>query len=78
VLAAYAEEPPVLVAAGIGSAAVLLAHLFEHLTADQLGRACVYNYPEPADRDVLWIGRHTLHECHHHLADIRRGVLPAR
>ena len=33
---------------------------------------------EPAERDVLWIGRHTLHECHHHLADIRRAVSPAR
>jgi len=71
-LAAYSAEPPERVAAGIGCAAELLAHLFEHMAPEQLRRPCVYNYPEPADRNVLWIGRHTLHECHHHLADIDR------
>jgi hypothetical protein len=34
----------------------------------------VYAYPERAERDILWIGRHTLHECHHHLLDIDRGL----
>jgi S-DNA-T family DNA segregation ATPase FtsK/SpoIIIE len=73
-LAAYAEEPPELVLAGIESAAVLLARVVERLTPEQLSRPCVYRYPERAERDILWIGRHTLHECHHHLLDIDRGL----
>jgi S-DNA-T family DNA segregation ATPase FtsK/SpoIIIE len=72
VLAAYAAEPPERVAVGMKCAAVLLAHVFERLTPEQLSRPCVYNYPEPAQRDVLWIGRRTVHECHHHLLDIDR------
>jgi hypothetical protein len=41
---------------------------------EQLSRGCVYNYPTRVERDVLWMGRHTVHECVHHLLDIDRGL----
>jgi S-DNA-T family DNA segregation ATPase FtsK/SpoIIIE len=74
VLAAYTDEPARSVAAGIEPAAMLLAHLFEHLTSEQFERLCIYVYPEPRERDLLWVGRHTVHECQHHLHDIDRQL----
>ena len=40
--------------------------------SDGWARTGLYAYPEPAQRDVDWIARHTLHELHHHLADVHR------
>jgi len=31
-----------------------------------------YPWPAPAERDVAWVGRHTVHEGEHHLMDVRR------
>jgi DNA segregation ATPase FtsK/SpoIIIE, S-DNA-T family len=74
VLAGYADELATSVAQGIGSSAFLLAHLFARLTPEQFVRSCMYAYPEPRERDILWVGRHTLHECNHHLLDIDRQL----
>jgi DNA segregation ATPase FtsK/SpoIIIE, S-DNA-T family len=71
-LARYNDDDPAVVAAELVMAADLFARLLERLDADQLARPCIYNYPEPARRDVGWVGRHTLHEVIHHLADVRR------
>ena len=71
-LAGYADEPPADVLAGLDLAAALLARVFDRLGPDQLTRPCVYNFPAPADRDVLWVGRHTLHEAEHHRQDAER------
>jgi DNA segregation ATPase FtsK/SpoIIIE, S-DNA-T family len=62
------------VAEGIEHAATLLAHLFERLTSEQFERLCIYVYPEPRERDLLWVGRDTVHECQHHLRDIDRQL----
>jgi hypothetical protein len=51
-------------------AANLVAKLFEGLDSEQLARRCVYSYPEPTERDVAWLGHHTLHEATHHLEDL--------
>lgn len=71
-LAGYGDEPLADVLAGLDLAAGLLARVFDRLDAEQLARPCVYNFPEPAERDVLWVGRHTLHEGEHHLHDVAR------
>jgi hypothetical protein len=73
-LAGYIEEDLTTVLDHLALNANLLAHLFERLSPEQLARACVYGYPEPTQRDVLWVGQHTVHECAHHLLDIERGL----
>ena len=40
------------------------------LDDDAWNRTCVYNFPEPSVRTVLWLAQHTLHEGEHHLWDI--------
>jgi DNA segregation ATPase FtsK/SpoIIIE, S-DNA-T family len=69
-LAGYADEDVDEALDGLSVAAGLLAHLFDRLDAAQLARRCRYSYPEPAERDLLWIGRHSLHEGEHHLRDV--------
>ncbi len=71
-LAAYATEDPATVAAELEMAARLLARVFRRLTDAQLARRCIYNFPEPAEVDVAWVGCHTVHECQHHLLDVTR------
>ncbi|MDQ1394998.1 MAG: hypothetical protein QOG64_257 [Acidimicrobiaceae bacterium] len=68
--ARYDQEDVNAVADHIAMAAHLLATVLSSLTPEQLARPCVYNYPEPSVRDVAWIGRHTVHEAAHHLADV--------
>jgi hypothetical protein len=70
-LAGYQREDVTDVASEVVMAANLMAKLFEGLASDQLARPCIYNYPEPTERDVAWLGRHTLHEATHHLDDLR-------
>ncbi len=71
-LTRYAEEDPAQVLAQLGVAADMAAWTFASLDGSQWLRDCVYNYPEPAARGLAWVGRHTVHEAVHHLADIRR------
>jgi len=70
-LAGYQREDVTDVASEVVMAANLMAKLFEGLASDQLARPCIYNYPEPTERDVAWLGHHTLHEATHHLDDLR-------
>jgi len=72
VLARYNEDEPGTVAAELVMAAELFARLLGRLDSAELARPCLYNYPEPKERDVGWVGRHTLHEAIHHLGDVRR------
>jgi hypothetical protein len=71
VLAGYADESLDGVAAQIAMAADLCARVFDDLSPDQLRRTLIYNYPQPTERDVAWLGRHTVHEGVHHLMDVR-------
>lgn len=70
-LAGYQREDVAEVAGEVVMAANLMAKLYKGLDSDQLARPCIYNYPEPTERDVAWLGRHTLHEATHHLDDLR-------
>jgi hypothetical protein len=70
-LAHYDAHPPAQVADHLAVAAELCATVFDGLTPEQWGRSLVYNYPAPSPRDVAWLGRNTVHEVEHHLADIR-------
>lgn len=65
------DRDPAVVIEELTVGAGLLAEVFGRLRDDQLERSGIYNYPSPQPRTVRWIGVHTLHELHHHLADIR-------
>jgi S-DNA-T family DNA segregation ATPase FtsK/SpoIIIE len=75
-LTRYAEEEPSRVLAQLGMAAEMASWTFASLDASQWMRECRYNYPEPMTRSLEWVGRHSLHEAVHHLADVRRILRP--
>jgi len=70
----YNEQDPQRVAGEIVFAGGELAALLESLDETGWSRTGVYNYPTTEIRTVEWIGRHTIHECVHHLMDIERLV----
>ena len=73
----YADESPDAVLAYIDMAGALCATVFAGLDAATWARPLVYNYPEPSERDMAWLGRHTVHEGLHHLGDVRRVLVEA-
>jgi S-DNA-T family DNA segregation ATPase FtsK/SpoIIIE len=77
-LARYNSQDPEEVAAQLTTAARLIAQAFEGLDAAQLQRFCIYGFPAPAERPVLWIGQHTVHEGEHHFRDIQEGLAHIR
>ncbi len=70
----YNEQDPRVVLDELGAAAGRLSAAFDALDADGWQRTGIYNWPEPAERTMLWLGRHTVHEVIHHLGDIQRGL----
>ncbi len=70
----YAEQVPAIIAAEVSVAARLLGAVLTGRSAAELDRPCVYNYPEPAERTLAWIGSSSLHEGEHHLQDIDRAL----
>jgi DinB family protein len=74
----YNEQSPAEVVDQIAANAAAIADAFAALTPDQWRRRGIYGYPEPRERDLAWIGRHTAHEGHHHLLDIGRVLRAAR
>jgi hypothetical protein len=70
VLAGYARQSTRDVAIQLNVAAELFAIVFDGLSDAQTARPCIYNYPDRSQRDVTWLGRHTVHELVHHLKDI--------
>jgi S-DNA-T family DNA segregation ATPase FtsK/SpoIIIE len=70
----YNEQDPTDVERELTVAVRALADRFEGLGEDELARTGIYNYPEPAPRSISWIGRHTVHEGHHHLRDIEHVI----
>jgi hypothetical protein len=73
-LARYFYETPAQVASEITFAADLFAWVLNGLVGADWQRTCVYNYPEPSVRTLLWLAQHTLHEGEHHLQDIERAT----
>ncbi len=75
---AYNDEDPATVLDALAAGADELASQVATIAGGQWERPLVYSYPEPADRTVLWLVRHTVHEGHHHLLDIGRVLRAAR
>jgi len=73
-LARYNAQDPEEVTAQLATAARLIAQAFDALDPVQLQRRCIYNFPAPAARPLLWVGQHAVHEGEHHLRDVE-GVI---
>jgi hypothetical protein len=73
-LAHYNDEPVPQVIAELTFSAQPIADAFAGLDEEHWWRTCVYNYPVSAERTVLWLGQHTVHEGEHHLMDVTRGL----
>lgn len=73
----YNDQAPDTVALALTQAAGALATLLAALDDTGWARTATYNYPETTLRDVDWIARHTVHELHHHLADVHRVLKAA-
>jgi len=70
----YNEQDPLDVAREMRRNATDLATVLDSLDDAGWSRIGIYNWPERAERDVAWIGRHTVHEQVHHLFDINRSL----
>jgi hypothetical protein len=70
----YNDQSPAEVAEAIDVGALLLARLTEAMDDAQWQRSCIYNYPVPGERSLLWVVQHTMHEGEHHLVDIAGGL----
>ncbi len=67
----YVLESALEVGQELTVAANLAAKVIGWLSPEQLDRPCVYNYPEPTERDLAWVVKNTLHEVVHHELDVR-------
>jgi hypothetical protein len=70
----YNEQDPAGVAGEIRRNAADIGTVLDSLDDTGWARIGIYNWPERAERDVVWIGRHTVHEEVHHLFDINRAL----
>jgi hypothetical protein len=77
-LARYDAHPVPVVLDQLGMAAELCAVVFEALDQAGWARRLVYPWPEATERDLAWVGRHTVHEGEHHLMDVRRVLAAVR
>jgi hypothetical protein len=76
----YADQDPGDVLTQLAMAAEMCALVFDGLDDRNWSRRLVYNWPERAEFDLAWLGRHTVHEVEHHLRDVGsvlKRVLPA-
>jgi hypothetical protein len=69
-LARYADEDPPTVADEVEMAAGLVARSFAGVSPEGASRRCLYNFPQPSERTVVWLAQHTLHEAVHHVRDM--------
>jgi hypothetical protein len=74
VLARYLEENPADTGREIELAADLISRSFAGLSEQDWSRRCLYNFPEPAERNLTWLAQHTLHEGEHHLMDFDHSL----
>lgn len=77
-LARYNAQDPIEVVSQLATAAQLIAQAFAVLDPVQLQRLCVYNFPAPMERSLLWVGQHVTHEGVHHYQDITQVLAAVR
>lgn len=73
-LGLYANETVPIVAADLESAASLFTRTFDTLRTDYVERTMIYSRLLGDERTIGWTGAQVLHECEHHLQDVRDNV----
>jgi S-DNA-T family DNA segregation ATPase FtsK/SpoIIIE len=71
----YNDQPVGAVVADLSANAERLAAAFAALDEGQRARVLVYGWPTEAERDLVWVARHTVHELVHHRGDIERVLV---
>jgi S-DNA-T family DNA segregation ATPase FtsK/SpoIIIE len=74
----YNEQDRDAVADAIAANAEALASTLETISPDDWTRTAIYPFPQPTERTLLWLTRHTVHEGTHHLLDIGRVLRMVR
>lgn len=74
----YNDQDPAVVLDELTDAADAMAAAVEAVPVDGWSRTAVYGYPRPTDRTLAWLVTHSVHEGHHHLLDVGRGLRTAR
>jgi S-DNA-T family DNA segregation ATPase FtsK/SpoIIIE len=69
----YDEQDPDVVRREVVVSCDALADYLEALAPEERARTAIYSYPAPAERTIVWIGIHTVHELVHHAMDVARG-----
>jgi S-DNA-T family DNA segregation ATPase FtsK/SpoIIIE len=70
----YNHDDPGAVVDTLEANAEALAGFLEALDEEGWARQGIYNWPTEQPRDLVWLGRHTVHELVHHLLDVTRGL----
>jgi hypothetical protein len=71
----YSRDTPQLTAGDLVAVGELFARTMECLPADLAERTLVYGWPRVAERSLHWVAAQLLHECEHHLDDVRENVV---
>jgi DinB superfamily len=71
-LCGYSNSSMTSVLEQLTMAAELCADVFAAVEEGSWSRRFLYNWPSADEHDLLWLGRHTVHEGVHHLMDIGR------
>ena len=74
-LGLYAHDAPAITARDLVSAGDLFARTLGCLSEGAGGRTMFYGWPRPATRPVDWVAAQALHECRHHLDDVRADLV---
>jgi DinB superfamily len=66
----YNQQDPLEVAVAIKEQAEAIGEAFARLSPAEWERTAIYNWPASAERTMVWLARHTVHEGEHHLGDM--------
>ena len=70
----YSPDVPAEVVNELSVTSRLLVKTFETLRVDQLDRQFTFSAVSPSKVTILWAGAQGVHECEHHLADVRENL----
>lgn len=73
-LGLYADDAAGAIADEVETVQAMFARVFGRLDADALARPVRYGSPDPIETTVGWMGKQAVHECEHHLDDIRENL----
>lgn len=70
----YARDTPEITAGDLVVAGEVVARTMECLPPHLTERTLIYGWPRVAERSLHWVAAQLLHECEHHLDDLRENV----